>query len=164
MLQLCWFCFKFSKTCSTGSAADDSAILNTKALWKTVSSSLMMDLLIVIYFHILWYRKQLSYRNQIISTALTNISVGSFLSWERRDSLSYVVDYLMFFPFKELHVTQFMGKIFSETQWLLQQKQHPCMQKDVWVIIHSYHRLKTLKLMYQRRKKAVLLATRHNKL
>lgn len=52
----------------------------------------------------------------MISIAITNTSVGSFLSWEKRDFISYVVDYLIFFTFEKLCVTQFMEKIFRETQ------------------------------------------------
>lgn len=54
-------------------------------------------------FPIVWYWKQ----------------VGLFLSWEKKDSISYVVDYLTSFSFEKLCVTQSMEKIFSETQWLL---------------------------------------------
>lgn len=50
----------------------------------------------------------------MISSVIANILVRSFLSWEKRDAIRYVVDYLVFFPFKKLCVTQFMEKIFSE--------------------------------------------------
>lgn len=51
----------------------------------------------------------------MISSAITNTSVGSFVSWEKRDSISYVVDYLIFFPFEKVCVVQLLyGKDLQE--------------------------------------------------
>lgn len=57
-------------------------------------------------FPIVWYWKQFSYSNQMISSTITNISLASLLSWEKREYISYVIDYLYFSSFKKWCVTQ----------------------------------------------------------